>query len=185
MKSLTDLAADLDVSTEQVLVALRVVAYRAGVDELAKWAAKELEGYEKKDELPAHRQWELTIQADMYNPYQAVAKNVEISLPEKYRKVRIYRCFDGVGRLEAVVSASEPGQQLGAEYPDLTGIVSATLQPGWTCMQARAVFSAMHLKEIVDRARQTALRYCLECEEVPRPSCGTTASEAFPHRSPT
>ena len=38
MKSLTDLAADLDVSTEQVLIiALPVVATRAGVEDLADW----------------------------------------------------------------------------------------------------------------------------------------------------
>ena len=37
MKSLTDLAADFDVSTEQVLIALRVVATRAGVEDLADW----------------------------------------------------------------------------------------------------------------------------------------------------
>ena len=40
MKSLTDLAADLDVSTEQVLIALRVVATRAGVEDLADWEGK-------------------------------------------------------------------------------------------------------------------------------------------------
>ena len=38
MRSLTDLAADLDVSTEQVLIiALWVVATRAGVEDLADW----------------------------------------------------------------------------------------------------------------------------------------------------
>ena len=55
MRSLTDMAADLAVSTEQVLTTLRVVASRAGLEELAEWAAKELEGYGEKDELPTHR----------------------------------------------------------------------------------------------------------------------------------
>ena len=50
MRSLTDMAADLDVSTEQVLTTLRVVASRAGLEELAEWSAKELEGYGEKDE---------------------------------------------------------------------------------------------------------------------------------------
>lgn len=68
MKSLTAMAGDLDVSTEQVLTALRIVATRAGVDELAAWAAKELEGYDEEDTLPTHRSWELTILANLYNP---------------------------------------------------------------------------------------------------------------------
>ena len=40
MKSLTDLAGNLDASTAQVLTALRIVATRAGVEEIAAWAAK-------------------------------------------------------------------------------------------------------------------------------------------------
>ena len=164
MRSLTDLAADLDVSTEQVLVALRVVAYRAGVDELAEWAAKELEGYHKDEELPPYRQWRLTIHADVYNPYQAFVPDAEIPLPEKFRKATIYRCYDGVGRLERLLADDTDGQ-MGVENPDLSRIVSASLHPGWTCVRARAIFASGHLKEIVDRTRQTALKFCLECEK--------------------
>ena len=32
-------------------------------------------------------------------------------------------------------------------------------------MSARAEFSSMHLREIVNRSRQTALTFCLECEK--------------------
>lgn len=164
MRSLTDLAADLDVSTEQVLVALRVVAYRAGVDELAEWAAKELEGYDQDEELPPYRQWRLMIRADLYNPYQAWVPDAEIPLPEKFRKATIYRCYNGVGRLERILADDSDGQ-LGVEHPNLSQIVSASLQPGWTCVRARATFAPGHLREIVDRARQTALKFCLECEK--------------------
>ena len=55
MKSLTDLAGNLDASAAQVLTALRIVAARADVEEIVEWAAKELEGYQEEDELPAHR----------------------------------------------------------------------------------------------------------------------------------
>ena len=164
MRSLTDLAADLDVSTEQVLVALRVVAYRAGVDELAGWAAKELEGYGTDEELPPYRQWRLTIRADVCNPYQAFVPDAEIPLPGKFREATIYRCYEGVGRLEHLLAEDNDGQ-MGAENPDLQRIVSASLQPGWTCVRARAVFAPGHLKEIVDRTRHTALKFCLECEK--------------------
>ena len=68
MKSLTDLVGNLDISTEQVLTALRIVATRAGIHELAEWAARELEGYGAEDELPAHRSWRLSIVASLHNP---------------------------------------------------------------------------------------------------------------------
>ena len=42
MRSLTEMAADLDIPTEQVLTTLRVVASRADLEDLAEWAAKEL-----------------------------------------------------------------------------------------------------------------------------------------------
>ncbi len=70
MKSLTDLAGNLDASTAQVLTALRIVATRADVGEITEWAAKELEGYAEDDELPAHRTWKLTIKANLHNPLQ-------------------------------------------------------------------------------------------------------------------
>ena len=167
MRSLTDLAADLSVSTEQVLVALRVVASRADVDDLAEWAAKELEGYSVGEELPPYRQWQLTVRADLYNPYQAFVPNAEILLKKDFKEAGIYRCYDGVGRLERVLDEATKSNEdeLGTEHPHLSQLVSASLQPGWTCVRARAVFAPGHAREVVDRARQTALKFCLECEK--------------------
>ena len=72
MKSLTDMAGDLDTSTAQVLTAIRIVATRASVPALAQWAAKEMEGYDNDDELPAHRIWNLTIVGNLHNPHARV-----------------------------------------------------------------------------------------------------------------
>ena len=166
MRSLTDMAADLDVSTEQVLIALRVVAARAGVDDLADWAAKELEGYAEEDELPTHRRWELTIVASLYNPYQAFVRRANVPIAREYReKATIYNCRDGVGQIESALSAAGHSKPMGVEHPNLAQVVNASLQWPWACVQADAEFSSMHLKTIVDRARYTALKLCLECEK--------------------
>ena len=166
MRSLTDLAADLDVSTEQVLIALRVVATRAGVEDLADWAAKELEGYEQEDELPTHRRWELTIVASVYSPYQAFITRAHIPIASEYRKkATIYHCRDGIGQIESALSAGRESGLMGVEHPNLAPIVNASLQHPWTCVQATAEFSSLRLKTIIDRARQTALKLCLECEK--------------------
>ena len=92
------------------------------MDELAEWAAKELEGYaysEEGEELPPYRRWHLTIRADVYNPYQAFVPDAEIPLKEKFRKAAIYHCFDGIGRLGRLLDKDTDGQ-LGAEHPDLS-----------------------------------------------------------------
>ena len=166
MRSLTDLAANLDISTEQVLIALQVVATRAGVDDLADWAAKELEGYSKEDELPTHRSWVLTIVANLYNPYQAFIPQVHVPIAKEYKeKATIYHCREGIGQIERALSANRQNEPMDVEHPNLAQIVSASLQKPWTCVRATAEFSSQHLKVIVDRARQTALRLCLECEK--------------------
>ena len=165
MKSLTDLAADLDVSTEQVLIALQVVATRAGVEDLADWAAKELEGYAEEEELPKHRRWELTIVANLYNPYQAFVSRAHVPIARDYReKATIYHCREGIGQIESALSAGRQNEPMGVEHPNLARIVNASLEYPWTCVQAGAEFSSLHLKTIVDRARHSALKLCLECE---------------------
>ena len=167
---LADLAGNLDVSTEQVLTALRIVATRAGVPDLAHWAARELEGYEEDDELPAHRTWHLSIVASLHNPVQGFVQNTHIGdffIPEKYReKVTIYECREGLGQIEHLLSTTD-GSEMHVEHPNLAMLInqSHSLGPGWTCTHATAKFSSMHLQSIVKNARQTALKLCLECEK--------------------
>lgn len=167
MTTLTDMAGDLDVSTEQVLTALRIVATRAGVDDLASWAAKELEGYNREDELPSHRIWHLTVVANLYNPYSRMhMKRVSVFIPNKEHreKATIYRCRDGIGQLERFL-AFDNGKPISVEHPNLAQIVGLSLNDPWTCSHAHAEHSPVHLRNIVDRARQTALKLCLECEK--------------------
>lgn len=170
MKSLTDLAGDLNVSTEQVLTALRIVATRAGVTELADWAAKELEGYDADDELPRHRLWRLSITASMYNPMQAYVSNVHVgdsAIAEKLReKATTHKCRNGIGQIEELLADHKAGEPLAVEHPNLAQLVNSgpIKRRGWNCTQASATFSSVHLRNVVNRARQTALRLCLECE---------------------
>ena len=170
MKSLTDLAGNLDVSTEQVLTSLRIVATRAGVGDLARWATLELEGYGTDDALPPHRIWGLSIEASLHNPMQGLAQNVQLgesAIDERWReRVTIHRCKDSIGQIEAVLAGIKVGEAMAVESPNLAQLINQgpMKSPGWQCIHASAKFSSVHLKEIVDRARQTALRLCLECE---------------------
>ena len=138
MKSLTDMAGNLDISTEQVLTALRIVATRAGVEELASWAAKELEGYKEEDELPSHRIWELTVVANLYNPWQAYMRRVHVPIASKYReKATIYHCRSGIGEIESIL-ANDSDQPVGVEHPNLAQVVNVSLQHPWSCANATA-----------------------------------------------
>ena len=152
MKSLTDLAGNLDVSTEQVLAALRIVATRARINELAGWAAKELEGYEAEDELPAHRSWKLTIVASLHNPMQGFITDIHVgdfAISEKLREdATTYRCRDGIGQIEDLLSDRET-EPLAVEHPNLAQLVNSGPMlrgAGWRCTHATAKFSPQHLK---------------------------------------
>ena len=169
MKSLTDLAGNLDSSTAQVLTALRIVATRADVEEVVEWAAKELEGYQMEDDLPPHRSWSLTIKANLVNPIGTAMMGVhmgELAIEEQHRKtVTICYCRDGIEQIEGMLSEVR-NQILGVEHPNLTQLINAgpMIGKGWTCTHATAEFSPIHLRTIISKARQTALGFCLECE---------------------
>ena len=170
MKSLTDVVADHNTPVSQILTAVRVVAARAGVPDLADWASREAGGYANDDELPAHRTWRLTVTASLLNPYRGILSNVDIgtvAFPEQFREATIYRCLDGVGDLETLLRGIGPEPTpLSAEYPDLASLVNSSrmTNEAWKCVKATALFSPVHLMNIVTKARQTALTLCLECE---------------------
>lgn len=171
MKPLTDLAGNLDASTAQVLTALRIVATRADVGKLIEWTEKELEGYQMEDELPSHRIWKLTIKANLHNPLQGYMTDVHVGDfaidKELRKKVTTYYCRDGIWQLEEMLSNGE-GDIFGAEHPNLAQIINKSrniISEGWTCTHATAEFSPMHLKNVVNHARQTALKFCLACEK--------------------
>lgn len=171
MKSLTDLAGNLDAPTAQVLTALRILATRADVTELIEWTEKELEGYQDGDKLPSHRIWKLAIKANLYNPFQASMKAVHVgdfAIDKKFREdMTTYYCRDGIWQLEQLLSHRED-KKFGVEHPNLAQLINASkngLGDGWTCTHATAEFSPMHLMNVVTQARQTALKFCLECEQ--------------------
>lgn len=171
MKLLTDVVADHDTSVTQILTAVRVIATRAGVPELAEWAGKEAGGYAQDDVLPPHRIWNLTIVADLHNQFQGHLRNVHvgaIALPEpQQQQATTYHCRDGVGELDALLLRGKGKRQpLGVEHPNLAAMVNRgpALGEGWICTHASAQFSPVHLMGIVTKARQTALTLCLECE---------------------
>ena len=169
MKSLTDLAGNLDSSTAQVLTALRIVATRADVEEVVEWAAKELEGYQMEDDLPPYRTWRLTIKANLVNPFGGAMTGAhvgDLAIEEQHRKtVTIYYCREGIEQIERMLSEGRK-QEFGVEHPNLAQLVNAgpMIGDGWTCTHATAEFSPMHLRTIISKARQTALGFCLECE---------------------
>ena len=171
MKFLTELAGDLDVSTAQVITALRIAATRADVGKLIEWTEKELEGYQRDDELPSHRIWKLSIKATLHNSSQGYIQNVhvgDLSIDEELReKVTTFYCLEGIWQIEDMLYNSE-GQIFGAEHPNLAQIINLSqnnIADGWICTHATAEYTPMRLHQVVNYARQTALKFCLECEK--------------------
>ena len=168
MKSLTDMAGDLSTPTAQVLTALRIVATRAEVSELADWTTKELEGYEETDELPKYRIWSLSIVGSVYNPVQGFFSNVDIShlaLPKEVKEgIENYKCRQGISEIEELLKDNKSTFQVA--YPNLVPLINMSNDsPGWQCVQASAQLGDGHLISVVSKARQIALRLCLECEK--------------------
>ena len=172
MRSLTDMAGDLNSSTAQVLTALRIVATRAGVNDLAEWAARETEGYSEEDALPAHRIWRATIIGSFHNPMQGFMTDVQLgdfAVAEEHREyATTFHCRQGVAVIEASLGDDKDGSgNFGIEVPNLVALINSGPMRShvWTCTHADARFSKVRLQDVVNRARQTALGLCLKCEE--------------------
>ena len=172
MKSLTDMAGDLTISTAQVLTALRIVATRAGVSELSDWAAKEVEGYEEDDELPKHRIWDLSIVGNMLNPagrFLTGAHLGHLAIPEEYRKeATTFYCRQSVGDIEKLLhDQSSKDGPFAVANSNLAALINMgpMSNEAWGCTHAFAQFGRGNLDAVVTKARQTALKLCLECEE--------------------
>ena len=172
MRSLTDMAGDLNTSTAQVLTALRIVATRAGVKDLADWAAKEMEGYGEGDELPPHRVWGATIVGSLHNSMQGFMTDVHLgdfAIAEEHReRATRFHCRQGVAVIEGSLENTKEGDKsFGIELPNLAMLINTgpMRSDGWTCTHASARFSSVRLQEVVNKTRQTALGLCLKCEE--------------------
>ena len=168
MRSLTDMAGDHSVPTAQVLTALRIVATRTGAEELAEWTTKELEGYEQNDEVPEHRIWDLPIVGSVFNPYQGLLSNVDVSpysIPEEYRESATrFRCRMGIHEIEELLKNGKSTFQV--RNPNLVPLINmGNDEPGWQCIKASAQCGRGQLFSVVNKARQTALKMCLECEK--------------------
>ena len=145
MKSLTDMAVDLNISTAQVLTALRIVSARADVQEIADWAAKELEGYQENDELPAHRIWKLEIVGSLHNPMQGFLSEVdlgELAIAEKFREnATKFYCRQSIVDIEDSIANSEE-DSFRVPMPNLATLINAgpKIEP---CMALHARHSAV------------------------------------------
>ena len=104
------------------------------------------------------------VVATLYNPWREYMRSVYVSIAIQYReKASIYHCRSGIGEIESIL-ANNSDQPVSVEHPNLAQVVNVSLQHPWSCANASAGFSPVHLKEIVGRARQTPLKLCLECE---------------------
>ena len=91
----------------------------------------------------------------------------DFAIDERHReKVTIYHCRGGVVEMENMLS-SRDSKTLGVEHPNLAQLINEgpMLSEGWTCTHATAEFSPVHLATVVNKARQAALGFCLECEK--------------------
>ena len=91
----------------------------------------------------------------------------DFAIEEQYRETATtHSCRDGIWEIETMLD-NQGNQTFGVVIPNLTLLINRgpMLSDGWTCTHATAEFSPVRLTTIVNRARQTALGFCLECEK--------------------
>ena len=170
MREMSDVLADTKVGMVDILLNLQVSATRAGNHEMAAWAAKEGTGYAENDELPTHRIWPLSIEATLHSGLQVTTVQVpHIWLPEEQREaVTTFKCRTGMGGIERMLRGGEGHTgMLEVPHPNLPAVIQEKLPltEGTVCIGTAAKFPIGHLADVATMARQTALTWCLKCEE--------------------
>ena len=162
-----------DVSIATVLRKTKILAYRLGSTELISWIDCELDGYPKRNELPAYRRFGGVPQGEFTNGVRVVIVPIPMrNLPAFFSKWEDFRLATGVAQIEALVR-DKIGESKGTERTPLMQPWPGDLIPelhfkvveGFHCMRAWTVLPEGELEQLLDSVRNKLLSFLLELED--------------------
>ena len=167
MKTLVELFTDESTSTALILTEVRIAATRANLDEVETWAQKESEGYTEKDEVPDRRKIRVQIMCDVQAGFNfQMGVDLSTYVPSQFKEVLTHECRTGIKTIEEMVGKKKTAGMIAVMRPGLAAMVNTKYKTAEReCQRATAMFPDTALREIVEKARQRALTFCLDCEK--------------------
>jgi uncharacterized protein (TIGR02391 family) len=158
---------NLDISI--ILRKCKIIATQLGNDELKVWAEHELNGYERKEDLPKYRIIHIDSSGDFVGVL-GMLKTLPIpssSIPEQYREFAstVY-LLQPISHYSSLLSVDTDTKRICELWPgDLVAQVSSEIVEGMTLARAWKPLSKNQISSLIDTVRNRVLDYVIQIEQ--------------------
>jgi hypothetical protein len=146
----------------------KILATRLKHEAFKSWVDNELNGYQKKDELPAYRVLDVQSFGHFSGPFGSGLKNAPIPpscLPKELRDLvtKAY-VYEGVGALSTLVGNKRGGSLSSAWPADAVARYGQDIYEDMNCIGAWRIIGHSQMAGILDTMRNRVLTFVLEIE---------------------
>lgn len=176
---IAEAAGNVTTRTEELLTAMFIAARRAGAEEVAKWAAQELRGYEHGADVPRCRKWPARVRMTLQRLTQGARGELKGPLsstmylaPERLKEgeeqgILWYECRESISAIEQMVADTTGAvteRMLTAQQSDTVQTRAATRMP-WRCVTCVQEFEKAKLVTAQGAVRHTVTEVCMKLEK--------------------
>lgn len=153
-----------------ILRRARVLASKLNSPELRDWAKHELDGYERREDLPEYRKMTLPVVGNYFGPLGSGWKNVNIptmSLPKDLKAwATTFELYDNVAATEEMLRVEEDSLRRKHE-PELTTLIRYHIgeQPPMVLTETFLPLPKYILKGVIDNIKNRLLDLVLDLQE--------------------
>lgn len=179
LREIQDGATGNDVPLNVLLRKAQVLAARLGNAPLRQWTRLELDGYQRREDLPDYRRLgEVLVLGTFRGAFGSGADNTPMprhNIPEEWHEMLYtHDVFESVAQLQAL-SRSPDNATRYPWPPEAVALFADRFYEGMNCVQVVRVVSSTQLIAILDTVRTRLLDFALEMERLD-PSAGESGA---------
>lgn len=183
VREIQSAAVDSSVPLPTLLRKCKLLSARLGSEELKRWIDAELNGYERREDLPSYRILQVHSKGDFSGSFQSTLQNANIPLscmPEQLRESLGHSyLMMPIASLEATLAGGEAGSLREPWNPDIVAHYGDNIYEGMNCIQAWKVIPKIAVVAVLDTVRTRVLNFALEIEAA-NPEAGEAPANERP-----
>jgi hypothetical protein len=178
LRDIQDAAIGTSEPIANLLRRCKILAARLGSAEFAKWVEQELNGYERKEDVPSYRVLSVRSLGHFTGPFGSGMKNAPIPpgcIPKQYRElVDTAYAMQPIGAYEDLLRKPDPGSYESPWPPDLTAIVGQDIYENMACVTAWQEIPRGGIVGLIDSVRNKVLSFAIDIERL-SPNAGESS----------
>lgn len=174
-----------DASIGPLLLKLRLLASKLGIETLEEWVKYEAEGYPPEIDVPSYRKIGIAYTGTFFGPFGSAIKNIPIAtyLIEKYagEKWVSYSFRQSAASVDDLIGSSSNGEgSLSLEASNLTLLLNGKVYPDYSCNAVYGHVSKVALVEIQNAIRSRILELTIQLEKSSPNSSTISLADSLP-----